>query len=581
MTDGTTADTVRVATLPAPDANGYANLTDFTAVGGQVLFDYTDGSNPGHAPSLWTTDGTADGTRPVAGVDARSTDLSQPPIIDGKLVYISQAGLKTTDLTSAGTELLRPRVRGTFDPIGNVVSLGSVGIFVNYIYPGYFGYDPTPNQLWRTDGTTAGTTLVTILPDRTLSGTSNAEVTDIVAFGTKALFVHDDGSTDPRSLWVTDGIAGGTIELPGLTFPRIGSGVGAIAGSRYVFTSGEGLDATDGTAAGTTVIRQLVLGSGGFVPAELMATLGNDVVFAAGHDGMSPPGYSTGPLVDLWKTDGTAAGTSLIATLPDNSPAGTDLAGISTMSSLGSRVVFTYNDGAGDNSVWSSDGTASGTVMIEDHANANVASWATALIATPPPPSPPAPPPPSPDFFITDTSTGQSSTAASVSYSGPVSGLQSEYINVSADNLNIATNVPNAFIHSGSGNDAIMTSSGRNVLDGGPGSNFLTGSTGSDTFFVDDRVASTDIWTTVANFHAGDDATVWGLAPGDFNLGWADHQGAAGHTGLTLHATVPDKPVASLTLVGYSRADIGTGRLSVSFGIVGGDTPYMNIHANG
>jgi serralysin len=109
-------------------------------------------------------------------------------------------------------------------------------------------------------------------------------------------------------------------------------------------------------------------------------------------------------------------------------------------------------------------------------------------------------------------------------------------------------------------------SSGTNVLDGGTGSNFLTGGSGADTFFVDDRAAPADIWSTVAGFHAGDAATIWGVTPQDFGLAWVDGQGAAGYTGLTLHATEAGKPIASLTLAGYSQADLNSGRLSVQFG---------------
>jgi serralysin len=82
------------------------------------------------------------------------------------------------------------------------------------------------------------------------------------------------------------------------------------------------------------------------------------------------------------------------------------------------------------------------------------------------------------------------------------------------------------------------------VLDGGTGSNFLSGGSGTDTFFVDDRSASADIWSTVSGFHAGDAATIWGVAPQDFGLAWMDGQGTPGFTGLTLHATGPTYGVA-------------------------------------
>ena len=42
---------------------------------------------------------------------------------------------------------------------------------------------------------------------------------------------------------------------------------------------------------------------------------------------------------------------------------------------------------------------------------------------------------------------------------------------------------------------------------------------------MDDRGPSSDIWSTVVNFHAGDDATVWGVKPEDFLLDWVDGEG--------------------------------------------------------
>src|SRR6185437_3468315 len=102
--------------------------------------------------------------------------------------------------------------------------------------------------------------------------------------------------------------------------------------------------------------------------------------------------------------------------------------------------------------------------------------------------------------------------------------------------------------------------------DGGTGSNFLTGGSGTDTFFVDDRVAIVDIWSTVNGFHAGDAATIWGVTPQGFTFTWVDGQGASGFTGLTLHATASGKPTASLTLTGYTQADLSNGRLSIQFG---------------
>ena len=189
--------------------------------------------------------------------------------------------------------------------------------------------------------------------------------------------------------------------------------------------------------------------------------------------------------------------------------------------------------------------------------------------STPPPtpiPTSTSAPTAAPDLSVFDTTMGQSLLAAAQPYAGPVDGLQEQYINLTSDSLNISVSTPNWFIHSGSGIDAIAANSGINVLDGGFASDFMTGGSGTDTFFVDDRAALADIWDTVVGFHAGDAATVWGVTPQDFSLNWVGGQGAAGFTGLTLHATATGKPTASLTLAGFTQTDLTNGRLSVSFG---------------
>ena len=182
------------------------------------------------------------------------------------------------------------------------------------------------------------------------------------------------------------------------------------------------------------------------------------------------------------------------------------------------------------------------------------------------------------DLAVFSSTIGHAVQGIGEQYVGPVAGLVQQYINVIADPLSIAVSSANWFVHSGSGDDAIAVSGGTNVLDGGTGSNFLTGGTGTDTFFVDDRAPPADIWSTVNNFHAGDAATVWGVTPNGFGIQWADGQGAAGFTGLTLHATASGKPTASITLSGYSASDLSNGRLSTSFGFdSASNSPYLYI----
>jgi hypothetical protein len=214
--------------------------------------------------------------------------------------------------------------------------------------------------------------------------------------------------------------------------------------------------------------------------------------------------------------------------------------------------------------------TASGTLELSE----------TRIDGTPVTVIDPSGPPPAPRFTVVDETSGETMGYPGASYTGPVPGITDDLIMATPDNINVGSSLNNVWIATGSGTDAIdlRNSTGNNVIDGGTGSNFLTGGSGDDTFFVDDRNATSTLWSTISGFHAGDAATVWGVTPADFNIAWVAGQGAAGYTGLTLDATAPGKPMASLTLVGYGSADLTNGRLTVSFGTdPGSGSPYMSI----
>jgi Ca2+-binding RTX toxin-like protein len=158
-------------------------------------------------------------------------------------------------------------------------------------------------------------------------------------------------------------------------------------------------------------------------------------------------------------------------------------------------------------------------------------------------------------IFVSDNTVHAGGSAQTRPYTGPVTGITDQFVAVTSHDLNVYSPLPNIFIKTGSGTDAIRVTSGRNVLDGGTGSNFLVGGTGKDSFFVDGRGGGVT-WSTVVNFHAGDDATVWGWRNGVSKLSWADNQGTGGFAGATAHidlfgtGTIDD----SITFAGYSVA---------------------------
>jgi len=196
-------------------------------------------------------------------------------------------------------------------------------------------------------------------------------------------------------------------------------------------------------------------------------------------------------------------------------------------------------------------------------------------------------PPPASNFLIENQSNHQQSNAQGDNYTGLLHSLDWQLIMASSDNLNITAMVPNVFMKSGSGFDALDVShvNGNNVLDGSTGSNFLVGGTGHDVFFLDDRNLVSDVYSTVVNFHAGDDITVWGVNSTAFKVSTENNQGAVNAKGLTYHFTATSKPTASVVIAGFSSSDLTNGRLTASYGRTNDSpgqpgTQYLNIHGN-
>ncbi|MDD1610369.1 MAG: DUF4347 domain-containing protein, partial [Methylococcaceae bacterium] len=141
---------------------------------------------------------------------------------------------------------------------------------------------------------------------------------------------------------------------------------GAIeANSAMVFTAttatGTELWVTDGTAAGTGLLKDIYTGIGnGFPPypnSSLpvgITSLGNGKAVFAAYNGIN--GYG------LWVTDGTVAGTNLVK----NIVSGIISSNPWFFTSLGNgKVVFTAYDTTNGAELWITDGTAAGTGLLK------------------------------------------------------------------------------------------------------------------------------------------------------------------------------------------------------------------------
>src|SRR5262249_17841682 len=155
-------------------------------------------------------------------------------------------------------------------------------------------------ELWRTDGTAANTRLVKDI----LAGASGSAISGLSTDGTSLLFSANDGVLGAE-LWGSDGTAAGTKpvkdinatgSVPGSASPR-----GMVRlGMRVLFQADDGqsgaeLWTTDGTAAGTQLVKDIAPGPVGSAPTSL-TVLGGRVVFIA-DDGTNG--------TEQWASDGT------------------------------------------------------------------------------------------------------------------------------------------------------------------------------------------------------------------------------------------------------------------------------------
>src|SRR5579863_4588163 len=245
----------------------------------------------------------------------------------------------------------------------------------------------TSNGLWLTDGTTGGTTEVGgVSPGPgqsspfTFGNPNGLSPNSFIAFGTKALFVGTD-SADFNGLWATDGTVGGTLELGGLENGQIvGKGsnwstTNFTAFNNSVLFDGfdssgggsayNGLWITDGTTAGTVEIGGLQ--NAGIFASGTTNFDSNDFIQLGATMLFNAPNAEGDQA--LWVTDGTAAGTVEIGGVSNAGIVGADKNtsfgdGLAQAVRFGARVFFAGPDNDGATGLWTTDGTAAGTIEV-------------------------------------------------------------------------------------------------------------------------------------------------------------------------------------------------------------------------
>lgn len=245
-----------------------------------------------------------------------------------------------SDGTTAGTQSVLSRAgrsRGSWPE--QFVNLGAATYFATSLFP-----EPAPGwggvlRLQRPDPTTGGTQTVTswTYGDGACLGLIGAmrELCRLVLLtpvGNRLFFVRGDGVLTPGELWTSDGTAAGTSRLGGDTLTVAPRHGAGVVGGRFVFASSDQLWSSDGTQAGTQPIGAPV---GGLGFDDLLFTPVGGLLYFATPDA-------------LYKTDGTPGSVQLVSAVPAGEL--TDVAGTLYFASGGE--------------LWTSDGTPGGTRRV-------------------------------------------------------------------------------------------------------------------------------------------------------------------------------------------------------------------------
>jgi ELWxxDGT repeat protein len=258
----------------------------------------------------------------------------------------------------------------------------------NYIYISGEGADGNGYELWRTDGTENGTTLVKDINNGSGSSSpSYLTVMEDIANNKNYLYFSADNGTDGKELWRTDGT---TTTLVRDIMTGTGNSSNPLASTpsyiifshftvmkdidnnkNYLYfsatdgTHGHELWRSDGTENGTTLVKDIRTGGDSSSPSYLtvmedIANNKNYLYFRAdnGTDGR-----------ELWRSDGTESGTTLVKDINTGSGSASSPSKFTVMKDIASNKNYLYfiaDDGTHGHELWRSDGTENGTTLVKD-----------------------------------------------------------------------------------------------------------------------------------------------------------------------------------------------------------------------
>jgi trimeric autotransporter adhesin len=204
-------------------------------------------------------------------------------------------------------------------------------------------------ELYRTDGTSAGTAMV-----KNFNPTGDGFIRGLTIFKNEVYFSAYNGTTD--DFYKSDGTDAGTILLAknvqiGNTLYKQAETI--VFKDELYFSEGANLWKTNGTAAGTQKVKTFYTGSFAFPVVKNFAIHNNKLYYATNTSNFD---------ISLIETDGTTAGTKAIPKIDPSIYEDVD-----ELTECNGKLLFSNNyKTKGNAELFVSDGTVTGTVFLKD-----------------------------------------------------------------------------------------------------------------------------------------------------------------------------------------------------------------------
>jgi ELWxxDGT repeat protein len=335
-TDGTPAGTWLVKDINPGAPRALLN-SQIASNGTVVFFAAQDNTSIGE--ELWRSDGTGAGTVLVKDIYTSSQSSAPRGFYNiGTLVYFEASDADGRDLwRSDGTSVGTFRVKNINPTVGassNIENFTEVnGILFFTANNGTNG-----KELWKSDGTELGTVMVKDIHPTGSNGAFNFIGTGLLTNVNGTLFfVANDGTGN--HLWKSDGTTGGTVKV---TTTFLNPSYLVNYNNTLYFSDNGRLCKSDGTNLGTVAVTP----SAGIVK---LTVAGNTLYFL----GVDSNGY------ELWKSDGTTAGTALVKDIFVGSAG--QVSSQVQLSNINGTLYFNPLDGIG-NFIYKTNGTLAGTI---------------------------------------------------------------------------------------------------------------------------------------------------------------------------------------------------------------------------